>query len=154
MKLFSHSWKQDGAISLWRYTENERNYPGWHMSADARGCASLSTLFQSLAADGDLAARTVVLQPPPKTVLAVPNNRGGRARHKAPAKLCISFSKDNEQWSFPPTLEPAGLIFGYDWLAPLRDGLDAAAGGQGDYSIGHDRYGSLPLWFWWRAGAA
>ena len=21
-------------ISIWRYTENQRNYPGWHLNAD------------------------------------------------------------------------------------------------------------------------
>ena len=24
-----NAWKQSGRVSLWRYTENERNYPGW-----------------------------------------------------------------------------------------------------------------------------
>ena len=154
MKHFSRSWKQDGSISLWRYTENERNYYGWHLSADARGCKSLSNLLQALAADGHAATRTVELQPPTPAVLAVPNNRGGRATYKAPAKLRLSFTKEAGQWSFPATLDPAELAFGYDWLAPLQEGLDAVAQGRGDYSIGANQGSSLPLWFWWRVGAA
>ena len=154
MKSASHSWNQDGSISLWRYTENERNYPGWHLSADARGGTSLSTLLQALAADGPSTTRTINLDPPTTPVLAVPNNRGGRARHRAPTKLRVGFAKDSSLWSFPATLEPAQLVFGYDWLAPLLEGIEAISQGRGDYSIGTDQDGSLPLWFWWRTGAA
>ncbi len=28
-------WRQAGAIFLWRYEENVRNDPGWHLTADA-----------------------------------------------------------------------------------------------------------------------
>jgi hypothetical protein len=154
MKPISHSWKQEGSISLWRYTENERNYPGWHLSADTRGCSSLSSLLQSLAADGDGAARAIALEPPTASVLAIPNNRGGQAKFRAPAKLRVRFVRDPRLWSFPKTLEPAELAFGYDWLAPLKQGLDAISQGQGDYSIGIDHDGNLPLWFWWRRAAA
>ena len=40
-----YRWKQRGIISLWRYTENSRNYSGWHLTADAAGCASLLELL-------------------------------------------------------------------------------------------------------------
>ena len=145
MKPFSHSWKQQGSISLWRYTENERNFHGWHLNADLAGCQSLVTLFEALAADGPSASRTVNLTRPTTAVLAVPNNRGGTAKFKSPEKLRIAFSSDPGQWSFPPQLEPAEFSYGYEWLSPLCKGVNGIPQGDGDYSIGHD----LPLWFWW-----
>jgi hypothetical protein len=36
-----HSWKQTGAISLWRYTDLGKNFDGWHLSADDAGVGSL-----------------------------------------------------------------------------------------------------------------
>lgn len=154
MKALSHAWKQSGSISLWRYTQNESNYPGWHLSADADGCASLSALLQSLVQDGHAVTRTVLLEAPNHRILSVPNNLGGRANHEAPGKLRIRFSGDSGVWSFPPALEPAELTFGKEWLEPLQRGLDAIARGQGDYYIGIKQKDSLPLWFWWRLSGA
>jgi hypothetical protein len=145
MKLFSHSWKQEGSLSLWRYTENERNYPGWHLTADLAGCQSLIALFEALAADGPSAFRTVDLTRPTRATLSVPNNRGGTADFESPEKLRIGFSENASHWSFPPQLEPAEFSYGYEWLSPLREGLNGIPLGKGDYSIGRD----LPLWFWW-----
>ena len=146
MKPLSHSWKQHGSISLWRYTENERNFPGWHLNADPTGCRSLLALFEALAADGPSAFRTVDLTRPTASILAVPNNKGGTAKFKSPKKWRISFSNEPSHWSFPQTLEPAELCYGQDWLAPLCEGVIGIPEGHGDYSIGGS---DLRLWFWW-----
>lgn len=151
MKALSHAWKQNGLISLWRYTQNERNYPGWHLSADAAGCESLALLLQSLVVDGHAATRTVLLEAPNARTLSVPNNLGGHANYETPEKLRLRFSEDAGVWLFPATLEPAELTFGKDWLEPLQQGLEAMSRGQGDYCIGIKQEGSLPLWFWWRS---
>lgn len=145
----SHSWKQSGNVSLWYYTENERNYPGWHLTADAAGCDSLVALIDVLAADGCAASRVVEIRPPSSAQLKVPNNKSGLAAWQAPGKLRIAFSEDPAQWSFPLGLEPAVLTLGSDWLAPLRDGVSGIARGRGDYSIGLAGNGSSRLWFWW-----
>jgi hypothetical protein len=143
----AHSWKQSGNISLWRYTENERNYPGWHLTADAAGCASLIALLDALAADGVPASRSVEITPPSKPQLGVPNNKSGSAAWQAPGKLRVSFSATPAEWSFPLDLDSAVITVGSDWLASLREGLSGIPLGRGDYSIGPE--GSSRLWFWW-----
>lgn len=145
----SHSWKQSGNASLWYYTENERNYPGWHLTADAAGCDSLVALLDVLAADGNGAFRIVEIRPPSNAQLKVPNNKSGLAAWQAPSKLRIAFSDDPAEWSFPLGLEPASLTLGSDWLTPLRDGISGIPRGRGDYSIGRIGKGSAKLWFWW-----
>lgn len=143
----ANSWKQSGRISLWRYTENERNFPGWHLSADAAGCQSLLALLEALAADR-AGFRTVAITVPTKPQLCVPNNKGGQAAWLAPNKLRVTFSPAPEEWCFPSTLDPAAITVGSAWVGRLQEGITGILKGQGDYSIGGDR-GSLPLWFWW-----
>ena|SRR5690606_2625984 len=143
----ANSWKQSGRISLWRYTENERNFPGWHLNADAAGCQSLLALLDALAADGT-GSRTVTVTAPTKAQLSVPNNKDGLAAWMAPDKLRVTFSPTAHEWSFPSQLDPAVITVGSAWLAQLRDGIVGIPTGRGDYSIG-DRKGGLPLWFWW-----
>ncbi|MCW4453469.1 hypothetical protein OK348_01445 [Flavobacterium sp. MXW15] len=145
----AHSWKQSGNVSLWYYTENQRDYPGWQLTADAAGCESLMVLLDAMAADGIAASRTIELKPPSRARLAVPNNKSGLAAWRAPGKLRMVFSSNPSEWSFPPGLDPAVLAVGSDWLAPLREGISGIALGRGDHSIGPaDRSGSR-LWFWW-----
>jgi len=146
----ARSWKQSGNISLWYYTENERNYPGWHLTADAAGCASLVALLDALAAtDGALESRAVEITPPSKAQLCVPNNKSGLAAWKAPRKLRVSFSLTPADWSFPLDLDPAVITIGSDWLAPLQEGILGIPLGRGDYSIGPARGDCSKLWFWW-----
>ena len=145
----ARSWNQTGNVSLWYYTENERNYPGWHLTADAAGCESLIALLDALAVDGIPAFRAVEIKPPSKAQLGVPNNKGGLADWRSPSKLRVTFSGDPAEWSFPPDLEPAVLTIGSDWLAPLREGISGIPRGQGDQSIGSAGNGNSRLWFWW-----
>jgi len=152
--LHSHSWKKSGQIMLWRYTEHDRNFPGWHLTADPAGCTSLKALIDVLTADGVPSSRVFDVSPPKERVLAVPNNRPGRAVWVSPSKLRLSLSADSSQWQFPDALEPAELTLGADWLPELRKGIEGIGRGIGDYSIGGRRNGSLPLWFWWQPRAA
>lgn len=144
---FANSWKQSGRISLWRYTENERNFPGWHLNADAAGCRSLLALLEMLAANGS-GSRTVTVTAPTKAQLDVSNNKAGLGAWVAPDKLLVTFSPTPDEWSFPPEIDPAVITVGSAWLAQLRKGIAGIPEGCGDYSVG-DRKGSYPLWFWW-----
>lgn len=140
------AWKLSGSVSLWRYAANTRNYPGWHLNADAAGCRSLLGLLDALATERG-SYRTFPLRPPNEAPLSVPNNR--RAAPVAATKLQLALSAAPAQWHLPPDHDPARLTIGSDWLAPLRQRLLAIAQGRGDYTIGEDGNGSLPLWFWW-----
>ena len=150
--LQSHSWKQAGSIALWRYKENQRNFPGWHLTADAAGCASLIALLDAFASDGGSSSRTLTVQAPTLAILSVPNNRSSAWR--SPSKLRLSLSASPSEWSFPESLEPAALTFGSEWLPDLRQAIAGIPRGQGDYSIGRPGNGNLQLWFWWQPAAA
>lgn len=118
----ANAWKQSGHISLRRYAENERNCPGWPLNADAAECRSFASLPDALAADGS-GSRTLRLTSPTVAPPQVPNNRGGRARWLAPARLRVTLSKSRSEWLFPSSLDPATIAMGRNWLWALREGL-------------------------------
>lgn len=82
----SHAWHHHGTVSLWRYLDNLRNYPGWHIGADAAGCASMLALLDALALDGPAATRTLQLSSPSPAQRSWPCRttamRGGTPRQR------------------------------------------------------------------------
>jgi hypothetical protein len=150
--LQAHTWQQIGTVSLWRYTENDRNFPGWHLSANAEGVAAILALLSAFEADGVAGSRTLTVAAPTASLLAVPNNR--TSKWVAPSKFRLSFSAEPSQWDFPESLNPAELTFGAQWLPTLRQGVSGVSRGHGDYSVGCHGRNNFPLWFWWQSAAA
>ena len=144
----AHSWKQSGEISLWYYTENDRNYPGWHMTTDELGSASMVMLLDALLEDNTSASRSLFVKSPSKVQLAIPNNKSGLAAWRSPKKLVVAYSPNANEWSLPLSEDVAVLTFGSDWHTPLRKGISNIPIGLGDYSIGSNNGSSAALWFW------
>lgn len=144
---FVHAWKQSGCVSMWRYTEHARHFPGWHFNADELGCLSMLALIDALNVDGS-GERTVVLTAPTLSQLRVPANKSGQAPWEGAERLRLRLSSDPKVWSL--TLSGTLLLMeaGSDWMPELRAGIAGTRTGRGDYSIG-DRKSGDPLWFWW-----
>jgi hypothetical protein len=70
-----NSWKQAGRFFLWRFTENTRNFPGWHFMVDAAASTSIATLLRAMAHSETACSRTIVVSLPTAQVLSTPNNR-------------------------------------------------------------------------------
>lgn len=146
MKI-AHAWKQSGRISMWRYTEHARHFPGWHFTADEPGCLSMLALIDALNLDGS-GGRTVALMAPTLAQLRVPANKAGQAPWQGAERLRLMLSSDLKAWSL--TLSGTLLLMeaGSDWMPALREGIAGTRMGRGDYSIGDRKCGD-PLWFWW-----
>lgn len=146
------AWRQTGLISLWRYTENGQNYPGWHLSADANGCDSLIRLMDAFAACSQSGFRTVQTQAPTSAQLQVPNNKAGRAAFQAPERLRVVKLDNPAEWTLSADNATLALTIGVDWLAPLRQAFEALRQGKGDFSVGPSGGEVLTLW-WQPAGS-
>lgn len=146
-RLRCHRWEQSGHIALWRYKERNRNYEGWHLTADAGGCESLSALIEAMAVDGSGASRSIGIKRPTRAMRSVP--RSPEWAITVPSAWQISVGSEVSEWRFPETSEYAELRVGMDWLPLLADGIRDIRRGMGDYSIGDTDRGDLPLWFWW-----
>ena len=81
------SWKQAGRLFFWRFTENTRNFPGWHFMVDVAASASIAALLRSMSQSESPCSRTIVVSLPTAEVLSIPNNRG--AQCVAPERLRI-----------------------------------------------------------------
>jgi len=136
-------------VVLWKYRENRRNYPGYHLTADLAGCEILRTTFQSLAHATTRLETSIALSPITPAVLSVPNNRAGNA-----TVVCF------EKWSLAsgPEFEDPYFIFGESGTqcrlvlsralcARVCEGIEDIGRGRGDYSVGAG--GQQVLWFWW-----
>ena len=150
-----YSWKQDGVISLWQYTEFRNKFGGWHLSANDAGIESLTRLLRLLSGAPN-AHRTVAVTPPSPSVLRVPNYQQGDALWSAPAKWRLQCSPANapDTWIFPGELEPATLTVGGAFIPELLASLQGIPKGEGDFCIGQPGQGNLALWFWWWPRAA
>ncbi len=107
-----HAWRPAGHVYLWRYRENTRNFPGWHLSTDRPGGTALLQLFSLFPSATTRVHRTVPLTPPSPSVLAVPNNQQGNANVWAPTKWRVVFDpalSETDSWEFPEGTDPADL---------------------------------------------
>ena len=145
----SDHWQQSGSVWLWRYQSNDRNYPGWHLTADRAGAASLVELLDKLASGDQSGMRTVQLGRPTPAILSVPNNRS--AEWTSPAKLRVAFADDPNEWIFACTDVAAQLMLGRDWFPLLSTAVSRIPLGEGDFSIGPPDPNQR-LWLWWYLG--
>lgn len=142
-------WRQEGRLYFWRYTENTRNYPGWHLTADDPCCRSLADLIERMLSARWGSRKLLVVTPPTKKVLGVPNNRGGEARWRAPGGLTLNYPKGKVSDEYFKLEEHAGEIIlsaGRHKLELLKECVLKVPRGEGDYAI---TVGETRLWFWW-----
>ena len=100
------TWKQAGRFFFWRFTENTRNYPGWHFMVDRAASVSIAALFRSMAQSESACHRTVVVSLPTVEVLNVPNNRNSPC--VAPERLRIELTTaDANHWAL---MEDGALV--------------------------------------------
>jgi hypothetical protein len=74
---------------VWCYPDAGRNYPGWHFTADATGCAAFLDALAELESAPTGEHRTLRVLPVTKKILAVPNNRNAAARSANSLRLSI-----------------------------------------------------------------
>jgi len=115
-------WKQSGQVFFWRYLENVRNYPGWHLVVDAAGRQSLVDLFEAMVVEHAPTTRTIHVTTPTTAVLSIPANRRSGVHH--PEKIRLTFDpRDKEAWSLAEQASEAALVFGDSAATVLLGGL-------------------------------
>ena len=116
-------WIQNGDVFLWRYTENTKNYPGWHLALDVLGANSLLKLFSSMKALNQPTMRTIRLSKPGSGVLARPNNRTSRIVAKD--KLHINWTQDRKnEWSIDERDDEVIMVLGKKVLTNIEKAIE------------------------------
>ena len=83
-------------IYFWRYASGQKNYPGYHLCADGKGCNFLIGRIRSRRSMRMFRPLIFDLTKPSLRVLAVPNNGHHKARSKQRLALSICFDRDDE----------------------------------------------------------
>jgi hypothetical protein len=141
-----NSWRQTGIFHFWRFTENVKNFPGWHLAFDPSGHASFLDLLTRLrGATESNPSRTVQLRPPSAEVLSTVNNR--RSPVVSPTRVRVSRSDVANQWTIAEREADVSVAIGVKNLDGIIRWLGEPAAAF-DTTYGEDP----PLWFWGRAG--
>jgi hypothetical protein len=136
------SWKQSGRLFVWRFTDNVRNFPGWHYMLDSTGSKSIAGLLHAMSKSATSCIRVVQVSQPTTEVLRVPSNRG--AACLAPTKLRIELdSTDPSAWSLDDDGVALHWRLGSDTAAVAADAFENPSKFF-DSSIG----AGPPLWCW------
>jgi hypothetical protein len=115
-----HNWKQAGRLFFWRFTEDTRNYPGWHFMVDHAASTSIAALLRSMAQSESPCSRTVVVSLPTTEVLGVPSNR--QSQCVAPERLRIELDlSDIRSWILTEDGAVLHWHLGADSLRKLAD---------------------------------
>jgi|SRR6185369_12298741 len=134
------SWHQKGVISLWRYLDNDPNFPGWHLYSDKEGLLSLLNLLRAFQ-DRDAASpthRSINLSP---VTQEIRNNAGKKGKITAPSKLRLSV--ESNDWIKEKTNNEVVISLGAERLQSLIEWL-AKADAAFDSNFGEEP----TLWFW------
>jgi hypothetical protein len=139
-------WKLQGHVYLWRYKGTARNYPGWHLTADAPGCASLLELLDAMGTSHFASETRVPLSVPTDRQVGVPN---APLEHVAAKSLELYHSPTKvapRHWQLTEDADRVRLELGRELVTELRRGIADVVRRAGDYCIGAE---GQELWFWW-----
>lgn len=150
-------WKQEGSLFVWRFQENIRNYPGWHLSADNVRANSMIDLLDRMLAAQWRSEKLLKVMPPPVEVLRVANNMGGKARWESPHSMLIKYPRGkvtDDYWLLEGNNE---LVFsvGQTGLRLFRYSMIRVLQKEKDFSIGppdkmatRAEWNKMCLWLW------
>lgn len=129
---------------IWRYKDNQRNYPGYHLSADAEGCRALLDWLRSRKARPEFRLKTATPE-----VLSVPNNQEGLAAYVSCTllKLQVRQDVDRGHFVFSEVSGRLSLECSQQQVECIIKGVEDIQRGEGDYCIGAGS--QQALWFWW-----
>jgi hypothetical protein len=135
-------WKQAGRLFFWRFTENTRNFPGWHFMVDRAASLSIAALLRGMAQRTSACARTIVVSLPTAEVLSIPNNRNSQC--VAPERLRIELDlSSGDAWALDEDGAVVHWRLGVERLRHMAD-VFADPVKYFDSTVGQEP----PLWSW------
>jgi len=143
--------KISGRVYIWKYTDNERNYPGWNLTVDNLASEELLVLFDMMGqCEWSTNKKLLTTRPTDKEIIT-PNNRNGNAKWTTKSKIIFSLKTNTtpDYWATTETADELKISFGKEKLMGLRDAIIDIPKGKGDYSIA-DKDDNNILTFWWR----
>jgi hypothetical protein len=145
-------FKVNGKVYIWKFIDNQRNYPGWNLTVDLKASKNLSELLDLMNDSEWPSKKTISTELPTKSQLKVPNNRGGLAKWKSKPKLTLNYKKgeSDNYWLITETDNGVVIQFGKAKFEELKNAINGIPKGVGDYAIS-DPEDKNVLYFWWNS---
>jgi len=143
--------KVSGKIFIWRYTDNDRNYPGWNLTVDKMASQDLSQLFRLMEQCDWSTKKSVSTSQPTDKELSVPNNRQGTAKWMSKPAITFIVRKDGgaDVWAVHEKKNEIEIALSKNRLQQLRDAILDVPNGRAETSIADSKQENI-LTFWWR----
>lgn len=148
-------WRPAGVICLWTFRNADRNYAGWHTTADRAGCESIIDLCDRLQQVMSPVSRSIPLLSSPHFPVCGIGGPFRQSDYDFVQKLRLTTAPDFAPTHWRMTRKAETLLFeaGADVLTELRYGFAEILRDEGDFCIGPGRGASARadgiLWFWW-----
>lgn len=126
-------------VYLWTYSENRRNYPGWHLSIEPAQQNKIIAALEELRVVRPRRRGAVFLaRPPTGSVLKIPNNRLGAAGWKFARRMHVNMPADYpvSYWELLNDGDAVRIGLGIDMLHKLIASIQKLCEGIGDFGIG------------------
>lgn len=150
MKEEIQKFKVSGKVFLWKYKDDQRNYPGWNLTVDKAASQNLVDLLDLMESCEWSTKKNLITEEPTQAQLNVPNNQHGQADWKSAQQLTLN-SRKLESDDFWAVIEDNGDVeiqFGKGKLKQLRTAIAEVPLGKGDFAIS-DTIEENILYFWW-----
>jgi hypothetical protein len=151
MKEQIEKLKISTGVYIWKYTDNDRNYPGWNITLDYSTSQELSQLFDMMEKCEWSTNKKVLTTRPTDKEISAPNNRNRTAKWTTKSKIIFSLRGNEapDYWLTTEKMDELEISFGKEKLKTLKDATINIPHGNGDYSIA-DKDDNNILTFWWR----
>jgi hypothetical protein len=151
MKEKIEKLKISGRVYIWKYADNDRNYPGWNITVDNLASEELSVLFDMMGQCEWSTNKKILATRPTDQEIGTPNNRNGIAKWTTKSKIVFSLKTNTtpDYWATTETVDELEISFGKEKLRGLWDAIINIPKGKGDHSIA-DKDDNNILTFWWR----
>jgi len=152
MKDKIEKFKVVGKVYAWKYLENQRNYPGWNLTADLKASKNLSELLDLMMISEWSSKKTITTELPTENQIKIPNNKNGIAKWKSSPNLTLHYMKGESEnhWLITETDNSVEIQFGKTKLIDFKNAINGILKGEGDYAISDHNAKSI-LYFWWNS---
>ena len=141
-----NKFKHKGRVFIWKFSPDNKNYPGWNFTSDLEGCYSLIELLELMQASPFPSKKLIPTNP---VTLSQVKAVTGSKSYKSARLLALDYRKGQpEFWQTDQDPEKLKISFGDRELEFLQTALQRIIKGEGDFAIGNsnDEY---QVYFWW-----
>jgi hypothetical protein len=133
-----------GSIYFWKYISDQRNYPGWNITADNDACNSMIELLEMMKRSEYPSRKSV--KTCPSTMKQV--RMATEGRYKTTELIKLHFKKEAKNaWTISETKEGLVIVFNTAKLTELKSSFRRIYMGKGDFAISDGQQGNI-LYFW------